>query len=109
MPFSILVVSEGEKIFSYMYLRNLDPMHTMTQDFSHDVWMHTMMTFTFSSRELEHFEVSRVFFLTNDLAGLFFLASSICPGTPSFDLPTPHFVWSSNLNSVPGSGPGTES
>ena len=38
-----------------------------------------------------------------------FISGYICPGTPSFDLPTPNFVGSSNQNSVPGSGPGTES
>ena len=38
-----------------------------------------------------------------------FISGYICSGTPSFDLSTPNFVGSSNLNSVPGSGPGTES
>ena len=38
-----------------------------------------------------------------------FISGYICPGTPSFDLPTPNFAGSSYLNSVPGSGPGTES
>ena len=38
-----------------------------------------------------------------------FISWYMCPGTPSFDLPTPNFAGSSNLNSVPGSGPGTES
>ena len=31
------------------------------------------------------------------------------PRDPSFDIPTPNFAGSSNLSSVPGSGPGTES
>ena len=38
-----------------------------------------------------------------------FISGCICPGTPSFDLPTPNFAGSPNMNSVPGSGPGTES
>ena len=33
----------------------------------------------------------------------------MCPGIPSFDLPTPKFAGSSNLSPVPGSGPDTES
>ena len=37
------------------------------------------------------------------------ISGYICPGTQSFDLPTPNFAGSSNLSSVPGSGPGTES
>ena len=32
----------------------------------------------------------------------FFISGYICPGTPSFDLPTPNFAGSSNLKSVPG-------
>ena len=38
-----------------------------------------------------------------------FISGCICSGTPSCDLPTPNFAGSSNLNSVPGSGPGTKS
>ena len=41
---------------------------------------------------------------TIDLLSLVYM-----PQAPSFDLPTPSFAGSSNLNSFPGSGPGTES
>ena len=38
-----------------------------------------------------------------------FISGCMCRGTPGFDLPTQNRAGSSNLNSVPGSGSGTES
>ena len=50
---------------------------------------------------------SNFFNLTTDPLSLGIIV--INPELPSFDLPTPNFAWSSNLNPVPGSGLGTAS